>query len=97
MADRLVFSTDPGWGKPGAQPQPLRLSFQRGAKGSGATRVEKLILSPADKEALLARLKKRLACGGAVKDGALEFQGDHRDAVERLLVADGYKVKRAGG
>lgn len=79
------------------QPDPVRLSFSRAAKGSGVTRVERLILHPTLKEQLLARLKKRLGCGGTLKDGAFEFQGDHRDALERLLAADGYKVKRAGG
>jgi len=61
------------------------------------TRVEKLVMHPTMKEQLLGRLKKALACGGALKDGAFEFQGDHRDRLEKLLLADGYKVKRSGG
>jgi len=35
--------------------------------------------------------------GGTVKDGALEFQGDHRDAIAALLAKEGYKSKLAGG
>jgi translation initiation factor 1 len=93
MSDKIVFSTDASF----RQPDPLRLSFQRGAKGSGVTRVERLILHPTLKEQLLSQLKKRLGCGGAVKDGNLEFQGDHRDVVEAELVKQGYKVKRVGG
>lgn len=93
MSDKVVFSTDPGF----RQPEPLRLSFQRGAKGSGVTRVERLIMHPTLKEQLLSQLKKRLGCGGAIKDGNLEFQGDHRDVVEAELVKQGYRVKRVGG
>ncbi|MBI4371906.1 MAG: translation initiation factor [Elusimicrobia bacterium] len=75
------------------QPEPVRLSFRRGAKGAGVTRLERLILHPTLKEEMLARLKKRLGCGGTLKDGAFEFQGDHRDALARLLIAQGYKIR----
>ncbi|MFI5362455.1 MAG: translation initiation factor [Elusimicrobiota bacterium] len=97
MSDKIVFSSD--WGGPGAsrQPEPVRLSFQRAAKGSGVTRVERLIMHPTLKEELLAKLKRLLGCGGTLKDGHFEFQGDHRDKLEKFLVSDGYKVKRSGG
>jgi translation initiation factor 1 len=54
-------------------------------------------MHPTHKDAMLARLKKHLGCGGTLKDGSFEFQGDHRDRLEKLLLADGYKVKRVGG
>ncbi|MBI5631377.1 MAG: translation initiation factor [Elusimicrobia bacterium] len=79
------------------QPEPLRLRFLRGSKGAGMTRIERLSLHPTLKAELLSRLKKRLACGGAVKEGALEFQGDHRDFLEAEFKAQGYQVKRVGG
>ncbi len=82
---------------PARQTEPLRLSFRRLAKGSGVTRIERLAANPQHKADLLSRLKKRLGCGGAVRDGVLEVQGDHRDAVETALVAEGYRVKRVGG
>jgi translation initiation factor 1 len=53
-------------------------------------------MHPAGKEELLRKLKKRLGVGGTVKLGALELQGDRRDAVEAELKAAGYKVKRIG-
>jgi len=81
---------------PAPQPEPVRLSFARHAKGSGVTRVERLVMHPALKDRMLARLKKRLGCGGAVKEGGLEFQGDHRDALERELAVQGYQVRRSG-
>lgn len=46
---------------------------------------------------IAARLKKHCACGGSVKDGVIEIQGDKRQQVEQLLQQLGYKTKWAGG
>jgi translation initiation factor 1 len=35
--------------------------------------------------------------GGAVKDGAVEIQGDHRERIANELCALGYTAKLAGG
>lgn len=110
MADKIVYSTDPNYcaacGKSPCvcadkrvrpkQPEPVRLSFQRGAKGSGVTKVERMILHPTLKEQLLKKLKQRLGCGGTVREGSLELQGDHRDVVEEELRREGFLVRRMG-
>lgn len=82
-------------GKP-RQAEPVRVSFRRGHKGSGMTRIEKLQMHPAGKEELLKKFKKSLGVGGTIKLGAVELQGDHRDAVENELKSLGYKVKILG-
>ncbi len=50
-------------------------------------------MSEDDEKALLTKLKKSLAVGGAVKDGKLEFQGEHRDRLRELLKKEGFRVK----
>lgn len=51
----------------------------------------------ADLKELAGALKKKCGCGGTVKDGIIEIQGDHRDILMLELKARGYKVKLAGG
>ena len=55
-SDKIVFSSDPDWGKPGTprQPEPVRLSFHRGAKGSGVTKLDRLVMHPTLKDQMLA-------------------------------------------
>lgn len=74
----------------------VRVGFFPGVKGSGVTRVERLNMHPREKEWLLAEWKKRLGCGGAVKDAVIELQGDHRQFVEGELKAKGLNVRRIG-
>ena len=86
-----------------AQPRPagdgiVRVSREtKGRGGKAVTLVKGLALD----EVALAVLGKQLrgACGsgGTVKDGVVEIQGDHRDRVLALLLAQGYKAKAAGG
>jgi len=48
-------------------------------------------------EALVQRLKKACACGGTLKDRAIELQGDVRDRAAELLEAEGFRPVRSGG
>jgi translation initiation factor 1 len=50
-----------------------------------------------DLEARAAELKRLCGAGGAVKEGAVEVQGDHRDRIAERLRALGHTVKLAGG
>lgn len=38
-------------------------------------------------------LKTKLGTGGTIKDGRIILQGDHREAVKKLLIARGFKQK----
>ena len=68
----------------------------KGRKGSGVSVVTGLPMNPAQLAELCAALKKRCGAGGAVKDGVIEIQGDHRDALFEEMVKRGYSVKRMG-
>ncbi|MDX6665583.1 MAG: translation initiation factor 1 [Solirubrobacteraceae bacterium] len=68
-----------------------------GRRGKGVTTVSDVPLDDAGLKELAGRLKKRCGVGGAVKDGVIELQGDHRDTVVAVLRADGYDVVLAGG
>lgn len=46
---------------------------------------------------LAGELKRHCGTGGSAKDGVIEIQGDHRDALVAELESRGYSVKRAGG
>lgn len=69
----------------------------KGCGGKTVTTVSGVLLNADDLKALAKRLKNRCGCGGAVKDGVIEIQGDKAEQVCELLSAEGYKVKRAGG
>jgi translation initiation factor 1 len=68
-----------------------------GRKGKTVTTVFNLPLNDVEIRDLAATLKKRCGVGGSSKDGVIELQGDHRDAVVAALQADGCDVVRAGG
>ena len=69
----------------------------KGRRGKGVTLVAGVPLSGAALQALARELKAACGAGGAVKDGVIEVQGDHRDALVPLLARRGWTVKRAGG
>jgi len=69
----------------------------KGRRGKTVTTISGVPL-PADAlRALAAELKRRCGTGGSAKDGVIEIQGDHRDALVEELEARGYTVKLAGG
>lgn len=69
----------------------------KGRKGKGVTLITGLPLDDAGLKKLAKALKQKCGCGGSLKNGVIEIQGDHRDVLEQELTGLGYKVKRAGG
>ena len=68
-----------------------------GRKGKGVTTITGVPLVDKELKTLAKVLKQKCGTGGAVKDGVIEIQGDHRDALKSYLEQQGYVVKLAGG
>jgi translation initiation factor 1 len=81
-----------------SKPQRVRVRRETaGRRGKAVTTIYDLPLDDAGLRELATRLKKRCGVGGSAKDGVIELQGDHRDAVVEVLRAEGYDVVLAGG
>lgn len=102
---RLVYSTETGRiDEPKAEAvRPkgdgvVRIQRQTsGRKGKGVCLITGIDVDDAQLATLAAELKKKCGCGGSLKDGVIEIQGDKRDLIKSLLEAKGMKVKLAGG
>jgi translation initiation factor 1 len=103
----LVYSTETGDrrrrpGKPEATPPQLpddgivRVFREKGGRGGKVVTVVRG-LPARDLDAVARDLKRLCGAGGAVKEGAVEIPGDHRDKVAARLEATGRRVKLAGG
>ena len=85
---------------PAAQSGPAKIRVGReisGRGGKGVSVISGLPLAGEALEELATRLKKACGAGGAVKDGTIEIQGDHRDRLVAELTKLGYDAKRSGG
>lgn len=85
---------------PPATTGPARVRVGRevsGRGGKGVSVISGLPLSGTALEDLATRLKKLCGAGGAVKNGVIEIQGDHRDRLVTELCKLGYDAKRSGG
>ncbi|HEY1090167.1 MAG TPA: translation initiation factor Sui1 [Burkholderiaceae bacterium] len=75
----------------------VRVSLEtKGRKGKGVTVIKGVALDAAALQALGKQLKSACGSGGTTKDGVIEIQGDHRDAVMAALQKQGMVVKRSG-
>ena len=99
----LVYSTDPSFRKeepdedvvtlPAGQ-QRLRIRLETKHRGGKTvTVVDGFIGRENDLESLGKQLKTHCGAGGAVKDGEIILQGDHRDKVRAWLIKAGYPAK----
>ena len=76
----------------------VRVSRQtKGRKGSGVCLITGAPLGEAELKKLAKQLKKKCGSGGAVKNGVIEIQGDHREILVDALIKLGFKAKPAGG
>jgi translation initiation factor 1 len=50
-----------------------------------------------EKEQLAKKMRAACGCGGTVKDGAIEIQGDQREKIAAILAEAGFRPVFAGG
>jgi translation initiation factor 1 len=105
----LVYSTDGSLPLPKAAPRkPNAAQPQNSVPDDGVIRVfrEKrrashvtLVhgLTAAEIDATGKELRRRCGTGGTTKNGIVELQGDHRDAIVAYFTERARRVKKAGG
>jgi translation initiation factor 1 len=106
---RLVWSSDGGDARkrPARAAEPehgpqlpadgvVRVFREKGSRGGKTVTVVRG-LPPRDLDPVAWDLKRLCGTGGAVKDAAVELQGDHREKAKTRLESQGYRVKLAGG
>jgi len=69
----------------------------KGRKGKGVSIVTGLPLTKPELKKMATELKARCGCGGTLKDGVIEIQGDKREMIVEILKKKGYQAKLAGG
>ncbi|MDI6806602.1 MAG: stress response translation initiation inhibitor YciH [Candidatus Aenigmarchaeota archaeon] len=71
--------------------QKIRVFLEKRRFGKQATIIEGI--SEGGKE-VASRLKQKLACGGTIKEGHIELQGDHRAKIKDVLIKLGYSEEQ---
>lgn len=104
---KLILDLGASWGEgwsmeeentakvlPILEPSAHRLVFQKEKRrGKVVTLVGPFSLSEDDAQKTLSSLKKSLACGGAYKEGWMEFQGEIAPKVREQLEKLSFKFK----
>jgi translation initiation factor 1 len=105
----LVYSTDGSMPLPKAAPRKnapaatknavpddgtIRV-FREKRRASHVTTVHGLL--PNEIDTLGKELRRRCGTGGTTKNGIVELQGDHREAIVAYFTTLGRRVKKAGG
>ncbi|HLF16022.1 MAG TPA: stress response translation initiation inhibitor YciH [Candidatus Thermoplasmatota archaeon] len=73
--------------------QEIRITADARRYGKLMTIVDGIQDSSISLDNLLSTLKSKCACGGTIKEGRIELQGDHRKKVQKVLEEMGFQAK----
>lgn len=102
----LVYSTEKGRVVVKSEEKKIRkisdgiVCIQRqvsGRRGKGVTVIMGLDLPDLELANIASIIKKHCGCGGSVKNGTIEIQGDKREIVKSWFIDQGYNAKLTGG
>ncbi len=74
--------------------QQIVIKVNKRRYGKEVTIIEGIDSSEINLEELAKYLKSKLACGGTIKNGAIELQGNHVNRVKELLIKKGFNPDR---
>ena len=70
--------------------QKILVYLERKKFNKNYTIVEGIDAKEIDLKDLARKLKSELACGGTIKAGKIELQGEHRQRTKKILIAYGF-------
>jgi translation initiation factor 1 len=68
----------------------ITVSIEKKKFGKLYTIITGVDMKEIDINNLVKSLKSKLACGGTIKDGRIELQGDHKNKMRSLLIEFGF-------
>lgn len=74
--------------------QRIEVSITKRRYGKEVTIIKGIEGRRIDLDDLASDLKKKLACGGTVKDGKIELQGNHIGRVKEALMEQGFNEEK---
>lgn len=70
--------------------EKIRVFNEKKRYGKNVTVIEG-ISKDIDTKKILKELKRKLACGGTIKENKIELQGDHKSKVKDILIKMGFQ------
>lgn len=73
--------------------KPIKVIKERRGQ-SLVTVILHLPLEPESLKTLCSKIKQQLGCGGSVKEGKIEIQGDKIQPIKEALLKEGFKISK---
>ena len=70
--------------------QRIKIGIVKRTFGKLTTLIEGINEKEINLKDLAKKLKSKFACGGTVKNGVIELQGDHKDQIKKELIKLGF-------